>query len=502
MTATGAADTRPAPAGRSRVRAAIGWSYLLTAGRVGSSILVTFLLARLLGPTEFGLLAMALVFITIAQTLIQQGLVSAIVQRDVLTPAHLDAAFGVLVLAGVGIGLLTAAASPLWALLNGTPGLTVICLALSPLVPVQALAIVPEALLRRELRFRAVAQRTLLAAVLSGIVGVALALAGAGVWALVGQQLVNGVVSMVVVWLVCPWRPGRRLRLGAIRELWAFSAHSASAGLGVLLSNRADVIVTGIFFGPVATGIYRLAARLPDLLVDVAVRSLQQVALPSLSRLQRDRAALAAHLTGLQHLGAVAGLPVLGILAATAGPLVALLGPQWAGTETPLRLLCLYGAVNVYGVLLGPALQAVGEPGRLAVITWLRAVLGVTVLVTLGLLLTGLDDIRQASAVALAGIGLQALVNALAIWLTVHRTVGAPVARFLAPTVPAALAATATALLAPPLVDRLGLAALPPLAAIGLVGGGATLFTAALLAATDRRLRQLVRKGPFLSHSV
>jgi PST family polysaccharide transporter len=484
-------DPRTAQSQRGRVRSAIGWSYLLTAGRISSSIIVTFLLAKLLGPGEFGLVAMAMVFITIAQTVIQQGLVSAIVQRDTLTAEHLDAAFGVLMLAGLGVGLLTAATSPLWALVNRAPELTVVCIVLSPLVLVQGLAIVPEAILRRELRFRAVAIRTLLAAVVSGVVGVTLALAGAGVWALVGQQLVNAVVGLVVVWLVCPWRPSRRPRLGAIRELWAFSAHSANAGLGVLLSSKADIIFTGIFFGPVATGIYRLAARLPDMLVDVTVRSLQQVALPSLSRLQQDRRRFAAHLAQLQHLGAVAGLPVLGVLAATANSLVAFLGPQWAGTEVPLRLLCLYGAVNVYGVLLGPALQAIGQPGKLAAITWTRGLLGVATLAAIGTLLTGQHPMTQATAVALAGIAMQLIVNSLAVWATVHRTAGVSVPRFLAPTLPAALAAAAGALV-PLATDRLGIAGLDPLVRVLVLGATAGLVAGIVLWSTDQPLRRMV----------
>lgn len=482
-----ATEAAPSPGG---LHSAIGWSYVLTGGRIGSTILVTFLLARLLGPNEFGLVAMATVFITVAQTLIQQGLVSAIVQRDRLTPQHLDGAFLVLVGAGLGIGLLTAAASPLWALVNRAPELTAICVALSPLVLLQGLSIVPEAVLRRELRFRAVAIRTLVAALVSGIVGVGLALAGAGIWALVAQQLANALVGLVVLWMVCPWRPSRRPRLAGIRDLLVFSAHSANAGLGLMVSAKADVICTGLFFGPVATGIYRLAARLPDMLVDVTVRSLQQVALPALSRLQRDRAAFAAHLCQLQHLGAVAGLPVLGVLAATAGPLVALLGPQWAGTELPLRLLCLFGAVNVYGVLLGPALQAIGAPGRLAAILWTRGVLGVATLAAVGTLFTGHSDVAEASAVAVAGIGLQLSVTGLAVWVAVRQAVGTAVTGFLAPTVPAVLAAVAAALVPVPLhrfTDTV-----PPAVGLALLGGAAGLVAAALLWATDARLRRLV----------
>ena len=485
------ADFDAGSPGPGRVRSAIGWSYVLTAGRVGSSIVVMFLLAKLLGPGEFGLLAMATVFITIAQTIIQQGLVSAIVQRDGLTADHLDAAFCVLVVAGVVGAAATVGLSPVWALINREPGLTTVCVALSPLVLLQGLATVPEAVLRRTLQFRSVAIRTLIASLLSGIAGVGLALAGAGIWALVGQQLINATISVAILWLICPWRPSRRPRLAAIRELWAYSAHSANAGLGLVLGSRADIILMGIFFGPVATGIYRLASRLPDMLVEVAVRSLQQVALPSLSRLQRDSARFAAHLTRLQHIGAVAGLPVLGILCAAAEPLIGLLGPQWDGTVTPLRLLCLLGAVNVFGVLLGPALQAIGQPGTLAAILWTRGVLSVLTLATVGALLTGHAPVAQASAIAVAATGVQFALNTITLWVTVRRAADAAIGEFLAPTVPAILAATAAALTPIP-AARLGADNLPPIVGLVAVGAGAALVAAALLWSTDRRLRRLV----------
>ncbi|MFC7545811.1 oligosaccharide flippase family protein [Plantactinospora sp. GCM10030261] len=489
-------SSRTGPAEQSshseRVRSAIGWSYLLTAGRFGTSVLVTFLLAKLLGPVEFGLVAMATVLILIVLTVLQQGLAAAIVQRETLTPAHLDAAFAALALTGVGLTLFTIAISPLWSLVNREPGLTTVTIALAPMIFLQGLSIVPEALLRRELQFRAVAIRTLLAALLSGVLGLGLALAGAGVWALVGQQVASALISLIVLWMVCRWRPAARPRLAALRELWRFSAHSTNAGLGAMLASRVDLIVTGLVFGPVATGIYRLAARLPDVVVDVTVRSLQQVALPSLSRLQHDRRAFAAHLTQLQHLGAVAGLPILGVLAAIAGPLVGLLGPQWSGTEVPLRLLCLYAAVNVYGVLLGPALQAIGRPARLAAITWIRVVLGGGLLAGLGLLLTTDRPATQAATVALAGVVIQALVNAVALWVTVRRTAGMPVGRFLAPTLPPVLAAGVAAA-TPVLAARWGVDELSAPVALAVLGTGAAATAGLVLGLADRRLRAMVR---------
>jgi teichuronic acid exporter len=490
VTAPPAAPPAPAKPG---VGSAIGWSYVLTAGRVGATVLVTFVLAKLLGPSEFGVVAMATVFITVAQTILQQGLVSAIVQRDKLTPEHLDAAFGVMVISGVVVCGAAAALSPVWALVNREPQLTVVCLSLSPLVLMQALTIVPEAVLRRDLQFRSVALRTLSASVVSGVVGVVLALMGAGVWALVAQSLVNAFVGLVVLWTVCPWRPSGSFKLGAIRDLWKFSVHSANAGLGSMLSSKADIIFTGLFFGPIATGIYRLAARLPDMLVDVTVRSLQQVALPSLSRLQKDRAEFIRHLTTLQHLGALTGLPLLGVLVATSGPLVDFLGPQWAGTEVPLALLCGYGALNAYGVLLGPALQAIGQPAKLAAILWTRGILGVVVFAGVGTLLHGSSAARQATAIALAAISMQIVMNAASVWVTVSRAVGGSIPRFLAPTIPSVVAGLIAAA-TPLLFNALGVSVGPPLLALAVYGAVAAALSGGVLWLTDRRLRLLVRK--------
>lgn len=469
-------------------RSAVGWSYALTVGRVGTTTLVMFVLAALLGPTEFGVLAMALLVLNLAQIMIQQGLAAAIVQREQLTDDHLDAAFLVMLLGGLAVGLAMAGLGPVWAAITGEPRLSVVCAALAPLVVVHALMIVPEAVLRRALRFRAVAVRTVGGLVAGGVVGIALAVAGAGIWALVAQQVITGVVSMVVVWVVCPWRPQRRPRLGAIRDLWRFSAHSASAGVAVFAARRADQLVASVLFGPAAVGIYRLATRLPEMLIDVAGRSLQQVALPGLSRLQNDRQALSTRLSHMQHLAAAVALPSLAVLAVAAGPLVELLGPQWDGTALPIQLLCLHGTVNAYGVVLGPALQAVGRPARLAALAWGEGVVKVVAFLAVGLLITTDVPAAQAATIAGAVVATQLMLVTVTIQV-VRRTVGAKV-RLLAPTLPAILAG----LVGFGLGQLGGLPEAPPLVRLCIAAALAGCGAATVLWLTDRRARALVRE--------
>lgn len=473
------------------LRSAVIWSYALTAGRIGVTTVVTFVLAKLLGPTEFGVLAMALLVLGLAQMLLQDGVVAAIVQRDELTEDHLEGAFVAVLLAGLGFAALMAAVSPLWGLANRTPQLTTVCLALAPVVLLHATMLVPEAVLRRRMRFQAVAVRTLASAVAGGVAGVALALAGAGVWALVAQQVVTAVTNAAVLWLISPWRPRRRPRLAGVRDLLRFSAHSTNAGLAVYLSNRADQLLTGLMFGPLAVGIYRLAIRLPEMVLDVSARSLQQVALPALSRLQHDRAAFAARLADLQHVGAVVALPALGLLAGLADPLVDFLGPQWAGAELPLRLLCCYAALAVYGVLLGPALQATGHPGRLAALAWARGATGAAVFLGVGAAMTGRAAGTQAAAIATAAAATQLAVVVLMQQVT-RRTIGVR-PRLIRPTLPA-VAAVVGAAGVPLALEWADVRVGPPLAHLLVAGAAGAVAAGILLWVFDRKLRAMVRR--------
>lgn len=426
---------------RQRLKAAIFWSYALTAGKLGTTTIVTFLLARMLGPQAFGVVAQALLFVMIGQMLLQQTLLTTIIQREELDDEHLDAGFWLVLGGSVVLAGVFAVGAPLWADFNNLPQLTWICVALSPLVILQALTVVPEAVLRRRMTFRSLTYRTLIASVVGGIAGVVLALMGFQAWALVGQQVVTGVVGAIVLWTVTDWRPKMRVSKQAFKDLWGFSSTSAVGGIGVFISLRLDVLVLGKWFGPFAVGLYRIAQRLPDMLVEVTVRSLQQVSLPELARLQRDREELAQRLGKMLHAAAVVGLPALGILAADSKPLVALLGSQWAAAGPGMQLLCIVGAVNVYGLLLGPTLQAVGRPGLNSAFAWIQVAFGTFCFYLAHRALVGsADNNGQVAVIALTMAGIEFVVTVIMAYVTLRRILKVRMWTVFGPTWPALLA--------------------------------------------------------------
>ena len=196
--------------GSLETRAARGltWTLIDTWGTQILGLIVFAVLTNRLLPEQFGLVALATVFVSFATLFVDQGLGDALIQRKTVSRSQIDTAFWV----AVGTGsLLTLAgivlAGPISALLD-QPDLAPILQVLSFIFVLVALSSIQTALLRREMRFRGLAIRRLAAVAVGGIVGVTMAFANYGAWALVGQQLAAAATTVVALWTVSPWRPG------------------------------------------------------------------------------------------------------------------------------------------------------------------------------------------------------------------------------------------------------------------------------------------------------
>ena len=183
------------------------WTVIQSLGGRGLSLAVFVILARLLTPADFGLVAMAGVFIALLEVLVRQGFSAAITQREDLEPAHESTAFWTnLVLSGF-MGLALWASAGWVAKLYSAPDLAPVVRWLSVVLPLRALVAVPVGLLQRRLAFRVLAVRSIFGAFVGGVAGVAAAFAGWGVYALVVQQLLGGLAEVLAVWGAAAWWP-------------------------------------------------------------------------------------------------------------------------------------------------------------------------------------------------------------------------------------------------------------------------------------------------------
>lgn len=476
---------------RVSFRNAVGWSYVMNGGQYLITTIISLVLAAILGPTAFGTVAMATVYVLFVQMLFQQGMTPAIVQRRDLRPAHLDTGFWIVLAASLVLTGASIALAGVWAAVNRTPELAAVIRVLSLLLPIQGLIVVQDAILRRALRFRSLAVRSNVSALAGGAVGITLAFAGFGVWALVAQQLSRSMVQLVVLWTVSDWRPHLRFSRVAARELLGYAAGATTASLGVFVNNRSDALLIGLFFGPTAVGLYRFAARFVDLVIDVTVRALQSVSLPELARLQRDRGAFAERTVGIVRTSALLAVPLLGVLAGTSDALVGLVGPEWIAAADPLKLLCAVGAVRAVTLFTGPMLQALARTQLLTVVNWGSAGLSAGSFVAAGLLLSDASTAGQVLGMAASRLLLfGGAFLAINLYLA-KRVLRLPLAAVTRPVLPAALAAV-VAYGAARAIDWLVLDGVAEILRMMLVAGPSLVGCLAFLVIIDPALRRLV----------
>lgn len=467
------------------------WSFVMNGGRQGLNAILTLVLAGILGPKAFGVLSMAMAYIVFAMLFLESGLVAAVVQRKDLDDGYLDTAFWMMVMLGVLLTGTSLALAGWWAGVNRLPELEGVIGALAITLPIQALSLIQQAVLQRDMNFRALAIRTNVSVVAGGAVGIGMAVQGYGVWALVGQQITLASVGLVLLWSLSKWRPGLRVSRRSARELLGFSSGVLLAKIGAFANVRGDTILMGLFFGPVTVGLYRLADRVTQTVTSVTTRSVQSVSLPEFSRWQDHPEELRRSLVSCLRTAAIATIPALALLASLATVLTPVIGQEWLPAGTALEILCVGGMVRLFGLLVGPLMQALGRTHTWAGLTWAQAVPGVGFLVLAAIWLQSASETDQAAGIALARMAMNVVVMLPLSLYLMHRFTGLRLAHLMPAIRPAVLAGVLTAGLVLAARSLLPTDALPP--AVSLVTlaalGGATAAVAML--ALDADLREM-----------
>jgi PST family polysaccharide transporter len=358
-----------------RHRALIGvvWTFTESWGAQLFQLIVFLILAWLLGPESYGLVAIAMPVVMAGQFFVSSGgWVEVLVQRRDLDAEYCDTAFLCVVGVGATFSVVGMAGAPVVGWLFGRPDLVDIVRSLAVIPALSSFTIVPQALLQRELRFSVLALRSNLATLGSGVVGVLLAVSGAGVWSLVAQEITLRALSLLVLWRAHSWRP--RLHFSG-RVAQAILSHTAptlgagAAGLGEDLLLRG---VLGYVFGPTMTGQFFLAKKIVDVLRELLVAPWTRVALPVFAHLQDRPDSLGRTLGTVAHAAAFVSVPgYLGLFAVAPVFVAAALGSAWQDSVPMLRWLTLAGLLTAAGLVLSSLLQATG---RFRLELWLRLV--------------------------------------------------------------------------------------------------------------------------------
>jgi O-antigen/teichoic acid export membrane protein len=356
------AETKTTPSLREAAVRSARWVAVEKWGTRITQVVVFSLLARFLVPRDFGLVALATSVVMFMNLFIDQGLSAALVQRERLQEEHCDAAFWTsLGIATLLAGGLVAAAAPLSDLL-GNPALTPVVRWLSLSLPLVALESTPGALMERNFQFRSLAIRRLIGVTVGAAVGVACALLGAGVWALVAQTLVASAAGTAVLWRTSTWRPHLRFSPAHARELWSFGMSVLGINLMSYMNQYADRLVLGAIAGPTALGYYYIGLRVMSLAVDSLTAVVATVSLATFSRLQSDLRRLRQAFYTCTRVSAMICIPMFAALAVLAPLVIPLLfGPQWHRSIPVMQILCALGVINSVAYFDRSLLLAVGR---------------------------------------------------------------------------------------------------------------------------------------------
>jgi PST family polysaccharide transporter len=314
-------------------------------------------LARLLSPRDFGLVAMVTVITGVYGLFTSAGLSSATIQKSAITIQQISTLFWINILVGTALGALCIVTAPVLAQFYHEPRLFWITIAMAAGFLVNAAGVQHSAILQRQLRYVAITAIELFAQFASIVVGIGMALAGFGYWALVGAALISPAMSTASMWIVTGWIPGAPKWDADVNSMLRFGGTITLNTLIVYIAYNFDRLLLGRVWGAQALGIYGQASQLinvPTGSINVAIGG---VAFSALSRLQEDPPRLRSYFLKGYSLAISVTVPITMFSALFAEDIIlVLLGPKWGEAAEIFRLLAptilIFGIINPLGWLL------------------------------------------------------------------------------------------------------------------------------------------------------
>jgi teichuronic acid exporter len=345
---------------------------------------VTVVVARVLGPEAYGFMAVSTIFTRFLSVIAEAGLGYAIIMSPDVSRSTIRQLNTVALLLGCAALAIAMALSPYVAAFFGEEAVRTVILALSVIFVIEALAIVPVAVLRREFRYKELAIAEFSRSISDTTITLCLAVAGFGYWALVCGYLGGAIISLLIT--AYYGRQGYELpRAAQVQPFMVFGLNFVSQGISSLICSSADIAVAGRLLGASTTGQYVFALTLAATPLEKITSLVTRVTPGLFLEVRQDPDNLKRYLTSITRLLALAAFPLLFGLAAIAHEFFdVVMGPSWAGAVWPMRLLCAHVAIASVFALLPQILQACGRPGIPTRQAWIAAVVLPALFVVLG----------------------------------------------------------------------------------------------------------------------
>jgi O-antigen/teichoic acid export membrane protein len=328
----------------SKVSRALGWSAIDMLIRHGLNFVVLIILARILSPSDFGLVAMLALFVAVAGLLIDSGFSQALIQKREISLIDESTVFFFTIIVGVVAALVLCALAPWIANFYGQPVLKQMTYWMALNLLLNTFASIHTTLLTRELDFKTLAKTSIVSAVVSGGCAIFLAANGWGVWSLVGQILIATVSSVLLLWTLHPWRPAWVFHFASLRSFFRFGGFLLWTGVLNALYTNLYALLIGKLHSVQDVGYYSQAQRIQLLPVNILTNIVGRVAFPVFASVAEDKVRLKKGMSRALTSVMFINIPLMIAILVLGVPLiVTLFGVKWLPSAPILQVLAVVG---------------------------------------------------------------------------------------------------------------------------------------------------------------
>lgn len=326
---------------RNKSVTGVRWS--IVDGLAGSGVvfLVNLILARILSSDEFGLIGIIAIFIAVFNSIVDSGFSSALIRKKNAANIDYSTTFFFNLVLSILLFVALVYAAPFIADFFGRAELTSLTRAMAVIVVINGFAIVQRTLLVKQVDFKTQSKVSLIASITGGILGIAMALTGYGVWSLVAQQLSRQFLNTVFLWVFCKWRPAWEFSVQSFREMFGFGWKLLLSGLIDTLWKQMYQVVIGKVYKPNTLGQYTRAIGFTELFSHNLTAVVQRVSFPVLSAIQDEKERLKYAYRKVIKLTMFAAFLLMLGLAAVAKPMVCVvIGEKWLPAAEMMQIIC------------------------------------------------------------------------------------------------------------------------------------------------------------------
>lgn len=318
-----------------------GWSFADNIMNQGITFLVGLVLARLLTPEEYGLIGIILIFIALFNSIVDSGFSNALIRKNDAKDIDYNTVFITNMVLSIVLFFALYFSAPAIAKFFDQPSLTPLTRVMGSVVIINAFAIIHRTILVKRVDFKTQTKVSLIASVASGVIGIAMAVAGYGVWSLVGQQISRQLLNSVFLWVWTKWYPKIQFSIESFKELFSFGWKLLVSGLIDTVWREIYQVVIGKCYSAETLGQYTRAQQFGSIFSSNLTAVVQRVSYPVLSEIQDNKARLkAAYQKVIKVTMLVTFCCMLGLAAIAEPMIVTLIGGQWLPAVPLLQIIC------------------------------------------------------------------------------------------------------------------------------------------------------------------